>query len=99
MLVLHGFAFSNYYNIVKHALMLKDIPFEERRAYPGTEEILAVNAVGKVPALSRSDGPALKDSRVICAYLERAGAGLYRDGRGGPRKCPPAARAGHQGLD
>ncbi|MEM1375257.1 MAG: glutathione S-transferase family protein, partial [Pseudomonadota bacterium] len=34
-----------------------------------------------LPALSRDDGPALYDSRVICRYLNtRANAGLYPDG-------------------
>ena len=28
MITLHGFAFSNYYNIVKHVLMHKQLPFE-----------------------------------------------------------------------
>ncbi|MEO1733337.1 MAG: glutathione S-transferase [Pseudomonadota bacterium] len=36
------------------------------------------NPLSKVPALARPDGPALYDSRVICAYLDdRARAGLY----------------------
>lgn len=39
---------------------------------------LAQNPLGKVPALSRDDGPALYDSRVICRYLDdRAGGRLY----------------------
>lgn len=40
------------------------------------------NPLGKVPALERSDGPALYDSRVITRYLDaRAGAGLYPQGQ------------------
>ena len=36
------------------------------------------NPLGKVPTLTRPDGPALYDSRVICRYLDaRAGAKLY----------------------
>lgn len=36
------------------------------------------NPLGKVPCLTRPDGPALYDSRVICRYLDdRAGARLY----------------------
>ena len=36
-----------------------------------------------MPALERSEGPALYDSRVICAYLnDRAGANLYGKGSG-----------------
>ena len=42
----------------------------------------AANPLGKIPALLRSDGPALYDSRVITRYLDaRAGAGLYPDAR------------------
>lgn len=41
----------------------------------------ASNPLKKVPALERDSGPALYDSRVICAYLdERAGSDLYRGG-------------------
>ena len=43
---------------------------------------IAVNPLGKIPALVRPDGPALYDSRVICRYLDaRARAGLYPEGR------------------
>ena len=43
--------------------------------------LLPNNPLGKVPALERADGPALYDSRVICAYLDdRAGARLYGSG-------------------
>ena len=46
----------------------------------GAAPILA-NPLGKVPTLTRSDGAALYDSRVICQYLDaRAGAGLYPEG-------------------
>ena len=39
---------------------------------------LALNPLGKVPLLARSDGPALYDSRVICRFLDdHAGGGLY----------------------
>lgn len=37
--------------------------------------------LSKIPALERSDGPTLFDSRVICAFFDaRAGAGLYGAG-------------------
>ncbi|HHI69994.1 MAG TPA: glutathione S-transferase [Rhodobacteraceae bacterium] len=39
---------------------------------------VAHNPLGKLPALSRPDGPAIYDSRVICRYLDaRADGGLY----------------------
>lgn len=42
---------------------------------------IAANPLGKVPTLTRDDGGALYDSRVICQYLDaRAGSGLYPQG-------------------
>ena len=39
---------------------------------------LALNPLGKIPALERGDGPAIYDSRVICQYLDtQAGGQLY----------------------
>jgi len=44
--------------------------------------VLAVNPIGKIPALMRDDGPALYDSRVITRFLnEVAGAALYPEGQ------------------
>lgn len=70
MITLHGFASSNYYNIVKHVLLYKDIPFEQHLIYGGGEEWLAVSPVGKVPALTTEDGKHLSETVVICDYLE-----------------------------
>lgn len=40
--------------------------------------VIGQNPLGKIPALERSDGPTLYDSRVICQYLNaHAGADLY----------------------
>lgn len=48
---------------------------------PGTMPV-DVNPIGKIPTLTRADGPALYDSRVICRFLDaRAGAGLYPEDR------------------
>ena len=42
---------------------------------------LALNPLGKIPALERDDGPALYDSRVICRFLDdRVGGRLYPKG-------------------
>ncbi len=47
---------------------------------PGTAPI-AHNPLGKIPTLTRPDGGALHDSRVICQYLDsRAGNKLYPKG-------------------
>jgi glutathione S-transferase len=43
---------------------------------------VAQNPLGKVPTLTRPDGPTLYDSRVICRYLDhRAGGRLYPEAR------------------
>jgi glutathione S-transferase len=45
------------------------------------KDLLAKNPLSKVPALERTDGPTLYDSRVICAYMDdRAQSGFYGSG-------------------
>ena len=45
-------------------------------------EVVAANPLGKIPALIRSDGPALYDSRVITRFLDdHASSGLYPGAR------------------
>jgi glutathione S-transferase len=75
MLVLHGFSSSNYYNVVKLALLEKELPFEERLVYTGASDdyrpdYLAQSPIGKVPCLETREGP-LTESRCIVDYLER----------------------------
>ena len=48
MITLHGFASSNYYNLVKHALLYKLLPFQENLIYGGSNELLAISPAGKV---------------------------------------------------
>lgn len=72
MLVLHGFPFSNYHNIVKHSLLVKGIPFEEHIAYPGSAELMAINPAGKAPAMTTEKGTHLSESSVLVEYLEDA---------------------------
>ncbi|MDG2272046.1 MAG: glutathione S-transferase family protein [Halioglobus sp.] len=72
MLVLHGFPFSNYHNIVKHALLWKGIPFEEKISYPGSTELMAINPTGKAPAMTTEKGTRLSESAVLVEYLEDA---------------------------
>src|SRR5689334_213641 len=76
MLVLHGFSSSNYYNVVKLALLEKQLPFEERIVYTGAgasyrPDYLEQSPIGKVPCLQTSEG-FLTESRCIIDYLERA---------------------------
>ena len=40
MITLHGFAYSNYYNIIKHVLLYKNIPFTESLQYGANEQCL-----------------------------------------------------------
>lgn len=49
--------------------ILQQSPFED------PAELLAVNPLGKVPALILNDGTALYDSPVICEHLESLGSG------------------------
>jgi glutathione S-transferase len=72
MLTLHGFSASNYYNIVKHSLLLKGVPFTEHLVYPGSPELLAVSPAGKVPAMTTEQGTALSESSVLLEYIEDA---------------------------
>ncbi|MEL7214707.1 MAG: glutathione S-transferase [Pseudomonadota bacterium] len=47
---------------------------------PGTMPV-GINPLGKIPCLVRDEGPALYDSRVICAYLNAHASGtLYGEG-------------------
>jgi len=76
MLVLHGFSSSNYHNVVKLALLEKQLPFEEAVVYPGAGEryrpdYLAHSPLGKIPCLQTEHGY-ISESRCIIDYLERA---------------------------
>ena len=70
MITLHGFAASNYYNIVKHALLYKELPFQENLMFAGSDELLRVSPVGKVPAITTDEGVTLSESSVICDFIE-----------------------------
>lgn len=76
MLVLHGCSSSNYYNLVKLALLEKQLPFEESIVYPGAGaryrgDYLEHSPLGKLPCLQTEHGY-LSESRCIVEYLERA---------------------------
>lgn len=70
MITLHGFSYSNYYNIVKHVLMYKNIPFVENTQYGGNDDYLKLSPAGKIPALTTDLGVNLSESSVCCDYLE-----------------------------
>ncbi|MCI2285382.1 glutathione S-transferase family protein [Colwellia sp. MSW7] len=70
MITLYGFAASNYYNLVKHVLLYKELPFQENLLYSGSDELLAISPVGKVPVIKTAEGLYLSESSVICDFIE-----------------------------
>lgn len=72
MLVLAGFAVSNYYNKVKLALLEKGVEFTEELNWARKDEqTLEASPLGKVPFLRTPQGT-LCESQVILEYLEEA---------------------------
>ena len=84
MMTLHGFAASNYYNLVKHVLLYKQLPFIENLIYGGSEELLAISPAGKVPVITTQEGLYLSESSVICDFIEETSPAipLYPDNAG-----------------
>ncbi len=79
MLKLLGFPLSNYYNMVKMALLEKGIEFEEVLVKVSQEDdFLAMSPMGKVPCLQTEQGY-LTETSVIIDYLEdlNIGPSLY----------------------
>ncbi|KIF64741.1 glutathione S-transferase [Pseudomonas fluorescens] len=72
MFKLYGFAVSNYYNMVKLALLEKGLPFEEVTFYPTqTPDSLAISPRGKVPVLG-VDAGYINETAIILEYLEQS---------------------------
>lgn len=68
MVVLHETGLLDQVELIKAA----GTPFD------ASQMPTAHNPLGKIPTLSRPDGPAIYDSRVICRYLDnKAGTNLY----------------------
>jgi len=75
LLKLHGFAVSNYANMVHLALLEKGIPFEYVQTYPDQSPgVLAQSPRGKVPYLDTPEG-FINETNVILEYLEDLGTG------------------------
>lgn len=75
MFKLYGFAVSNYFNMVKLALLEKDLAFEEVTLYGNqSEEFLSISPRGKVPALGTEQG-FINETSAILDYLEECGVG------------------------
>lgn len=75
MLSLHGFAVSNYFNMVKLALLEKGLPFDEVLTLDTrTAEFLAISPRGKIPVLQTEAG-FISETGAILEYLEECGQG------------------------
>ncbi|MBY8956026.1 glutathione S-transferase family protein [Pseudomonas sp. MIS38] len=75
MFKLYGFAVSNYYNMVKLALLEKGLAFEEVTFYPTpTLQSLAISPRGKVPVLG-VDAGFINETAIILEYLEQTQKG------------------------
>ncbi|GBE42484.1 MAG TPA: glutathione S-transferase family protein [Rhizobiales bacterium] len=76
-MILTGQLDSPFVRRVAIALHVYELPFEHNviSAYDDFDELLALNPLGKVPALQLDDGSVLADSTLILDYLDRiAGA-------------------------
>ena len=72
MIKLYGFRVSNYYNMLRWAMLEKGIEFEEVHTMPSQDpEYLAKSPMGKVPSIE-VDGTFLCETVVILDYLEDA---------------------------
>jgi glutathione S-transferase len=72
MLKLHGFVVSNYFNMVKMALIEKGIEFEVVENMPSQEDdFLSKSPMGKVPCIETDEG-FLSETNVILEYLEES---------------------------
>ena len=72
MPTLHGFSYSNYYNMPKHALLYKGVSFTEDLVYPSEPGYDKFSPALKVPSLTTDDGEHLSEASVLCEYIEDA---------------------------
>ncbi|MDT0498734.1 glutathione S-transferase [Algiphilus sp. W345] len=72
MFKLYGFPVSNYYNMVKLALLHKGLAFEEIIMRPSQEQdYLSKSPMGKIPCLQTPDG-FISETNVILDFLDEA---------------------------
>ena len=72
MIKLYGFRVSNYYNMLRWALLEKGINFEEIHTMPSQDpEFVARSPMGKVPCIEVED-TFLSETGIILEYLEDA---------------------------
>jgi glutathione S-transferase len=73
---LHGTALSNYFNMAKHAVLVKGITCEFVSTRPSQEpEFLAKSPMGKVPVLETEHG-FLSETDAILDYLDESADGI-----------------------
>jgi glutathione S-transferase len=73
MITLCGFPVSNYYNVVKMALLEKAAPFSEELVMPRSNDETVLNAspLGKIPFIKTPQG-SMCESKAILEYVEGA---------------------------
>jgi glutathione S-transferase len=73
MITLCGFPVSNYYNVVKMALLEKAAPFSEELVMPRSNDEAVLNAspLGKIPFIKTPQG-SMCESKAILEYVEGA---------------------------
>lgn len=73
MITLCGITLSNYYNVVKMALLEKGVPFAEELVKPRSTDpaVLSISPLGKVPFIRTPQG-GMCESQAILAYVESA---------------------------
>ena len=73
MITLCGIPLSNYYNVVKMALLEKDVPFIEEVVKPRIADpaVLNVSPLGKIPFIRTPQG-GMCESKAILEYIESA---------------------------
>lgn len=69
--ILYGFPVSTYVRTIHMALHEKGVPFSHLHHAPNTDEMLAVNPTGKVPAFSHGDFT-LYETLAIANYIDEA---------------------------
>ncbi len=75
MLTLHGFNVSNYFNMVKLALLEKGVDFKVNIVHPSQDEsFLKMSPRGKVPCLETAEG-CFSETNVILEYIEETQSG------------------------
>ncbi len=75
MLTLHGFNVSNYFNMVKLAMLEKGLDFKINIVHPSQDEaFLKISPRGKVPCLETEQG-CFAETSVILEYLEETQGG------------------------